>query len=81
MINHPATHLLPQRLDRIISTTFFPIRRIRRGISLVMAPNPTTEFARIKKRIAGTDVEASSGRLIKMSMGEATRRTVTDDKR
>ena len=27
MINHPATHLLPQRLDRIISTTFFPIRR------------------------------------------------------
>ena len=28
MINHPATHLLPQRLDRIINTTFFPIRPI-----------------------------------------------------
>ena len=28
MINHPATHLLPQRLDRIINTTFFPIRPV-----------------------------------------------------
>lgn len=54
---------------------------IRRGVSLVMAPNPTTEFNRIKKRIAGTDVETSSARLIMMSMGEATRRTVMDDRR
>ena len=54
---------------------------IRRGVSLVMTPNPTTEFNRIKKRIAGTDVETSSARLIMTSMGEATRRTVTDDRR
>lgn len=54
---------------------------IRRGVYLVMAPNPTTEFNRIKKRIAGTDVETSSARLIMRSMGEATRRTVMDDRR
>lgn len=34
-----------------------------------------------QKRIAGTDVETSSARLIMMSMGEATRRTVMDDRR
>lgn len=56
-------------------------RGIRRGVYLVMAPNPTTEFNRIKKRIAGTDVETSSARLIMRSMGEATRRTVMDDRR
>lgn len=46
-----------------------------------MAPNPTAEFNRIKKVIAGTDVETSSARLIMTSMGEATRRTVTDGRR
>lgn len=34
-----------------------------------------------QKVIAGTDVETSSARLIMTSMGEATRRTVTDGRR